>query len=103
MGIKGQKRRVYAAEVKLAALELCNQPNRTIGSVGNELGIPYKTLISWKKVQMEQGSQAFPGQGKVVLTADQQRIRELEREVAQLREEREILKKATAFFAKISK
>ena len=41
--------------------------------------------------------------GAAKLTADQQRIRELERELAIAREERDILKKATAYFAKLTK
>lgn len=63
MGIKGQKRTVYTAEFKLEALQLCKQPNGTIESVAQELGVPYKTLLGWKKAQAEKGSQAVEGQG----------------------------------------
>jgi len=102
MGHKGQKRTVYTAEFKLEALRLCKQPNRTIESVAQEVGIPYKTLVGWKKQYASKDEQAFPGQGKVVLTEEQKRIKELEKEVSILRQEREILKKATLFFAKES-
>jgi transposase len=51
----------------------------------------------------KKGVAAFPGHGRVVLTEDQRRIQELERENAVLRQEREILKKATLFFAKESR
>jgi transposase len=92
MGIKGQKRTVYSTDFKLQALQLCKQRNRTIESVALELNVPYKTLLGWKKQYARKGEQAFPGQGKVLLTPEQQRIKELEKENVMLREEREILK-----------
>jgi transposase len=54
----------------------------------------------WKQQLEEDRSEAFPGKGK--RTAEQQRIHELETENRRLRMEKEILKKATAFFVKES-
>lgn len=98
----GKKQR-YTSEYKLQALELCKQPGRTMESIAQELGVPYKTLVGWKKRYSTKGTAAFPGHGRVVLTEEQRRIQELEKENAILRQEREILKKATLFFAKESK
>ena len=103
MRTTGKQRKVYPPEFKRQTVELSKQPNRTLQDAALELGVPYKTLLAWRKEAGLKGEQAFPGQGNVVLTADQKRIRELEKENAELREEREILKKATAFFARISK
>jgi transposase len=54
----------------------------------------------WKRQLEDDTSEAFPGKGK--RTAEQQRIHELETENRRLRMEKEILKKATAFFVKES-
>ncbi len=50
--------------------------------------------------EQEKGESAFPGQGKQILTPEQQEIQRLRKENEILRQEREILKKAAAFFAK---
>lgn len=97
------KKQTYTSEYKLQALELCKQPGRTMESVAQELGIPYKTLVGWKMRYGKKGIAAFPGHGRVVLTEEQRRIQELERENAVLKQEREILKKAALFFAKESR
>ena len=102
MGKTGKQRKVYPAEFKRQAVELSKQPSRTLQEAATELGVPYKTLLAWRKEAGLKGEQAFPGQGNIVLTTDQQRIRELEKENATLRQEREILKRATLFFAKES-
>ena len=54
----------------------------------------------WKRELEDNAVEAFPGKGK--RTAEQQRIHELESENRRLRMEKEILKKATAFFVKES-
>jgi len=52
----------------------------------------------WRRKLAGNGTEAFPGEGKS--TAEQQRIAELETENRRLRMEKDILKQATAFFAK---
>lgn len=44
------KKRTYTWEYKLQALELCKQPNPTMKSVAEELGVPYKTLVGYDSV-----------------------------------------------------
>jgi len=64
--------------------------------IAEELGISVNTLSLWKKAVSESGQMAFPEGG---LTEDQRRIRELERELKDVRMERDILKKAVAIFS----
>ena len=65
--------------------------------VANDLGVSINQVSKWIKEFQTNGSEAFPGNGQ--LSTHDKRIRDLEQENRQLRMERDILKKATAFFA----
>ena len=97
------ERRVYTAEFKLEAIRLAQLPERTIAQVADELGIGRSTLTAWLRQQRQQGERAFPGHGRPMLTPEEEEIRQLKRELEITRQERDILKKATAFFAKESR
>jgi len=97
------KRKVYPPEFKREAVALTQLPNAVVEEVARNLGIPSGSLHRWIRAEKEKGALAFPGQGKQALTAEQAEIQRLRKENEQLRMEREILKKATAFFAKESK
>ncbi len=99
--IKRIPRRVFTAEFKLEALKLVTEHGLTHAEAARKLDLATKSLREWQE-QHERGElKACLGISK--LTVDQQRIRELERELASAKMERDILKKATAFFAKESK
>lgn len=93
-------RRKYDADFKREAVRLTNEPGRTIYSVEESLGIPHGTLGKWVKQYKDNNELAFPGNGKVALTEDQKRIKELEKQLADVTMEREILKKAVSIFCK---
>ena len=94
-------RRLFTEEFKREAIKLVTEQQLNIASAGRQLDIDPKSIRAWM-AQAERGElKATLGAAK--LTADQQRIRELERELAIAREERDILKKATAYFAKLTK
>ena len=94
-------RRIYSAEFKREAVHLITQHGLTLAEAGRKLDVATKSLRIWM-AQFERGDlKASLGASK--LSADQQRIRELERELAIAKMERDILKKATALFAKESK
>ena len=97
------ERKSYSAEFKLEAVRLTQLPDKTIAEVADDLGIGRSTLTAWRRQQRELGELAFPGHGRKALTAEQEEIRRLKRELEITRQERDILKKATAFFAKESK
>jgi transposase len=97
------KRKVYPAEFKLQAVQLAQQANRTVEDVAEELGVSKSSMSRWIGEYRGKGERAFPGQGKVVLTAEQTEIVRLKRELEVAKQERDILKRAVAFFAKESK
>ena len=91
-------RRIFTEEFKLEAIKLVTEQGLSIAEVGRKLDIATKSLRTWMEQQERGKLRASLGASK--LTPDQQRIRELERELAIVKMERDILKKATAFFAK---
>ncbi|MDX8400850.1 MAG: transposase [Gallionellaceae bacterium] len=93
-------RRIFTEEFKLEAIKLITQQGLTIAEVGRKLDVATKSIRTWMEQQERGKLRASLGASK--LTPDQQRIRELERELAIAKMERDILKKATAFFAKES-
>lgn len=96
------KRRQFTQEFKLEAARLVGQGDRRVSEVARELGIRSDMLRQWKRQAEGRAGRAaadvFPGHGK--LTSADEEVRRLRRENAQLRDERDILGKATAFFAK---
>jgi transposase len=95
-------RRRFTQEFKLEAVRLAAVGDQPASAVARELGIRPEMLRRWAR---EAGTRAghrptdiFPGNGK--LLSQDEEIRRLRREVTVLREERDILGKATAFFAK---
>jgi len=96
----GKQRKRYAREFKLEAVRLLSGPGMTIAQAGRDLGVSPNLLARWKKAFQNDNSQAFPGKGH--LRPEEEELRRLRRENALLRQERDILKKAAAFFAKES-
>jgi transposase len=89
-------KRVDSKQFKNAAFAHVVAPSQTISSVANRLNVNYHTLGSWVlAAKSGSASSTVPAS----LPAEQ-RIRELQKELARTRMERDISKKATAFFAK---
>jgi len=96
---KKQKQK-YAKEYKLGAVKLITDQSYSYAEAGRSLGVAGNLISRWHKEFQVMDNDAFPGQGQ--LSPDQEEIRGLRQEVKQLKLEREILKKATAFFARES-
>ena len=91
-------RKKYPKEFKLDAISLVLDQGYTRREAAGSLGINANMLGRWVKEQQSDDGQAFRGNGK--LTPDQEEIRKLKTQVKQLQMEKDILKKATVFFAK---
>ena len=94
----GKTRRRHPREFKLEAVRLVMEQGRSVRETARSLGIAESLLHSWKKKFLADGDVAFPGHGKPVPKDEE--IRALRRELERVRQERDILKKATAYFAK---
>ena len=93
----GKKREKHSAEFKAGAVRLVLDEGRGPALVARDLGISPSNLYKWLRVARADRGQGKPGE----LTSDErERLKALEKEVRVLREERTILKKAAAFFAK---
>jgi transposase len=100
----GAQRKHFTPEFKEAAVRRAASGDATVLEVARELGIRSDRLREW--IAQAQGGSRRPrpagGARAVPLSVDEE-VRQLRREVAQLREERDILKKAAAFFARESR
>jgi transposase len=93
-----RKRRTYTRAFKVEAVKLVTEKGYSVAEAARSLGIGETLLRSWKQTLEKQGDQAFPGHGN--LPALEEELRQLQTENRRLQMERDILKKATAFFAK---
>lgn len=97
----GRKRTKYSREFKVEAVKQLNSGELGVAELARRLGVTQTNLVQWRRQVEEKQKDAFPGSGNQNGTAGE--IARLKRELAQVTEERDILKKATAFFAKESK
>ena len=93
-----RQRRSYSREFKVEAIKLITEKGYSVAEAARSLDVGETLLRSWKQTLEKVGEQAFPGQGK--LPAVEEELRQLRAENKRLQMERDILKKATAFFAK---
>jgi len=88
-------RRKYSAEFKTEAVSLVTVQGLSIAQAARDLGIGTTILHRWKQELEQHAEKAFPGNGLPI----EQELAALRRENATLKRERDILKKATIFFA----
>ncbi len=93
-------RKRYTKEFKQDAVKLVVDQGYKVTEAARNLDLDRRMLGRWVQEFEADESEAFRGNGK--LTAEQEELRQLRAENKQLKLEREILKKATAFFAKES-
>ena len=94
------ERRKFTREFKLEAVRLIKERGVSYAQASQDLGVHVSQLRNWVKALADDPQQAFPGHGQ--MKPEQQEIARLKREVAKLKAERDILKKAAAYFAKES-
>jgi transposase len=96
-----ERRRKYDRQFKIEAVRLVTEEGRKASEVARDLGIHVNLIYLWKKQLAEDPKEAFPGLGK--LKASEAEFRKLQRELADVKEERDILKKALAIFSRKSR
>ena len=95
-----ESRQTYTREFKLAAVQMLTDQKLSVAEVARRLGITPKLLRRWRAALRTEGTNAVPGHGHLPPVEDE--LRRLRAEVARLKAERDILKKATALFARES-
>lgn len=94
-----KSRRQFTREFKVQAVELLLKGDKTAVEVARDLGIRTEILYRWKSEYLNNQADAFPGTGHLA-DPEEERVRKLERELASVTEERDILKKALAIFSR---
>lgn len=92
------KHKHFTREFKLEAVRLLESGHKPAADLARELGVRRNQLYKWQAQLQSKGSEAFPGSGRRTQQADE--IARLQRELERVTEERDILKKAAAYFAK---
>jgi len=93
-----QKRQTFSKAFKLEAVRLLDVTDKPIADLARELGVKRNQLYKWQEQIQSKGTDAFPGKGRRAEKDD--KIARLERELARVKEERDILKKAALYFAR---
>lgn len=96
-------RRQFSAEFKLEAVRLAAASPDRPAAVARKLGIRADMLRKWRRqfATAASGADAFPGHGQV--TSQDEELRRVKRELEVVRQERDFLRKAAAYFAKESR
>jgi len=94
------QRRKFTREFKLEAVRLIKDRGVSYLQASEDLGVHTSQLRDWVKKLADDPQDAFPGRGQ--MKPEQLEIAQLKREVIKLKAERDILKKAAAYFAKES-
>ncbi len=94
------ERRRFTREFKLEAVRLIKERGVAYVQAAQDLGVHQSVLRTWVKGFEADPQQSFPGQGQ--MKPEQLEIARLKRELTKLKAERDILKKAAAYFAKES-
>jgi transposase len=92
------QRRKFSREFKVEAVRLVRERDVSVARAARDLDVHENVLRKWVKELAAASTDAFPGHGQ--MKPEQLEIDRLRREVAKLKAERDILKKAAAFFAR---
>jgi transposase len=97
MGKKPRRRRSFTPEFKAEIVDLCQRGDRSVGQVAKDFDLTETAVREWVKQAERDGGDRKDGG---LTSTEQQELAQLRRENRRLREDVEILKRATAFFAK---
>lgn len=97
-----EERKRYTKEFKEEAVRLLESSDKPAAELARELGVRRNQLYKWKEQLTKKGDAAFPGHGGRPRKEDEDEVARLRRELKRVTEERDILKKAAAYFARES-
>jgi len=92
------KRKTYDNEFKLSAVKMIVEDGMSVSRISKDLGVNENSLYKWKRDYLTDQQNAFPGKGR--MKPEDEELRKLKKELHIVKMERDILKKAIAFFAK---
>jgi len=94
-----KRRRVFDKEFKQRTVALIKQGEKKVKEVAEDLGVDRGDIYRWIREFTKDPEESFPGKGK--LKPEDEEFRKLKRQLADVTEERDILKKAVSIFSKI--
>jgi transposase len=94
-----RRRRSYTAEYKADVVAMCLKGERSVSAIASDLGLDQSMVNSWVR-QFETQAEVDAGKRDGLTSAEREELLQLRKEVRVLREERDILRRATAFFAR---
>lgn len=96
-----KKRRRFPKEFKVEAVQLARESTQSVAEVARDLGVAPSLLHRWiQQLEERDPAQAFPGNGNVSEAEDE--VRQLRRDLARVTQERDFLKKVSAYFVRES-
>ena len=98
METKKKPRKSYTREFKIEAVRMTTEGGLSVAQVARDLGLHANMLRKWRRQLQSDPQDAFPGKGRMKPLEEE--IHRLRRENAQLREERDFLKKAAVWLAR---
>ena len=93
-------RKRYTKQEKLEIVRLSLDSDQTVKELALRFEINENTIYNWRSAYLKDKENAFPGNGKQILSEPERKIKELERELRETQLERDILKKAVGIFSK---
>lgn len=93
-----KRRKTYDKEFKINAVRLITEGGKRLSEVARDLGINENSLTRWKQQFAADSTNAFPGKGK--LKPEDEELRQVKKQLRDAVEERDILKKALAYFSR---
>ena len=93
-------RKYFTRDFKLEAVRLLEHSGKSGTELARQIGVRRNQLYKWQSELRGKADRAFPGRGQHLESTDE--LTRLKRELERVTEERDILKKAVAFFAKES-
>jgi transposase len=97
----GRVRKKHPREFKIEAVRKLQSGEVSLSELSRRINVSSRDLCEWRKEVEDKGADVFPGHGKRAGQAAE--IARLQRELERVKEERDILKKAMAYFARESK